>query len=520
MTLENEEKHKKYGQIGQRVWTKGAHGGAYKISTGPGASLGYDALEQKPDGTNKEVDAGYEKPDTGATTNFVGNHMTQGAIDLVQNELTRADPDLHNRRARLDCARGVIRTPPQRVTEPALLLNAASEETTSAKKIKRSVETYAWRDDGDVARVDVRGRDVRGGDVSRAALTSPSLAGDDPRRFTLEIPPAVDRGTGTVKGETWVLTMRLANDVDAENCVVRVDGDVARVILAKPRHRRGPWTSLRAPEDVDRAKIGDARDEDANRAPPDLAALRRQLIKQREGKLAVKLPWFHAKSLPAPADDVMAIEDASINTLDTSVILNAEEAHDAGEACATRGEHADASRWFTRALDLYGERSENERSRATTHAARARALTQIGSLRDAIDDYSSAAELLDAIGATDGDDSHPPPATGSEQTRTELRALDVVLARGRCKLALEDAAGAAGDFRAVVERARRGSSVVIAASEALRDAMKMQHVQKEAKEKEAEMRERCGDFGGDGFPGFARPGMRQFDNRGKSGTAF
>ena len=334
MTLENEEKHKKYGQIGQRVWTKGAHGGAYKISTGPGASLGYDALEQKPDGTNKEVDAGYEKPDTGATTNFVGNHMTQGAIDLVQNELTRADPDLHNRRARLDCARGVIRTPPQRVTEPALLLNAASEETTSAKKIKRSVETYAWRDDGDVARVDVRGRDVRGGDVSRAALTSPSLAGDDPRRFTLEIPPAVDRGTGTVKGETWVLTMRLANDVDAENCVVRVDGDVARVILAKPRHRRGPWTSLRAPEDVDRAKIGDARDEDANRAPPDLAALRRQLIKQREGKLAVKLPWFHAKSLPAPADDVMAIEDASINTLDTSVILNAEEAHDAGEACA------------------------------------------------------------------------------------------------------------------------------------------------------------------------------------------
>lgn len=33
--------------------------------------------------------AGFEAPVSGPTTNFVGNHMTQGAIDLVQSDLKR-----------------------------------------------------------------------------------------------------------------------------------------------------------------------------------------------------------------------------------------------------------------------------------------------------------------------------------------------------------------------------------------------------------------------------------------------
>ena len=77
------------------------HGGAYKISSGPGASGGYDALAQRPDGTVIAVEPGYERPAIGPTTNFVGNHMTQGAIDLAQGELTRADPDADRRRESL-----------------------------------------------------------------------------------------------------------------------------------------------------------------------------------------------------------------------------------------------------------------------------------------------------------------------------------------------------------------------------------------------------------------------------------
>ena len=34
-----------------------------------------------------QVELGYHRAETGPTSNFVGNHMTQGAIDLVQAEL-------------------------------------------------------------------------------------------------------------------------------------------------------------------------------------------------------------------------------------------------------------------------------------------------------------------------------------------------------------------------------------------------------------------------------------------------
>lgn len=37
---------------------------------------------------------GYEKVEVGPTTNFVGNHMTQAAIDLVQAELESVNTPL------------------------------------------------------------------------------------------------------------------------------------------------------------------------------------------------------------------------------------------------------------------------------------------------------------------------------------------------------------------------------------------------------------------------------------------
>ena len=92
-------KQKSYGKIGKTVWDKKAHGGKYYISTGE-KKKGYDALEQTPDGTIIKREPGYEKPQSGHTTNFVGNHMTQGAIDLVQHELTRVDPKMKEERMR------------------------------------------------------------------------------------------------------------------------------------------------------------------------------------------------------------------------------------------------------------------------------------------------------------------------------------------------------------------------------------------------------------------------------------
>ena len=99
---------KSYGKVGKTVWDKKAHGGKYYISSGEGSQTGYDALEQHPDGAVIKKEPGYEKPQSGHTTNFVGNHMTQGAIDLVQHELTRADPlQQEERMKRLDLAKGL-----------------------------------------------------------------------------------------------------------------------------------------------------------------------------------------------------------------------------------------------------------------------------------------------------------------------------------------------------------------------------------------------------------------------------
>ena len=107
-----------------QIWTKGAHDGPYRkvscsvqravkpagthsacryhtLSTSSKSLLfiwqadittGYDALLQTPDGQMKAVQPGYEQPQAGPTTNFVGNHMTQGAVDLVQMQLQRREP--------------------------------------------------------------------------------------------------------------------------------------------------------------------------------------------------------------------------------------------------------------------------------------------------------------------------------------------------------------------------------------------------------------------------------------------
>ena len=73
------------------IWTKDAHGGPYrKVPTRASRCCqtwadthmqadnrqGYDALRQTPEGRSLPVALGYEAPQKGCTTNFVGNHMT------------------------------------------------------------------------------------------------------------------------------------------------------------------------------------------------------------------------------------------------------------------------------------------------------------------------------------------------------------------------------------------------------------------------------------------------------------
>jgi hypothetical protein len=99
-----------------------------------------------------QVDLGYERVKVGPTSNFVGNHMTQGAIDLVQAQLEQpaAPPQL----LLLDdaAARESRPAPPQLLHAGAAAAGAAAER---AGLVLRQLQQYRWADAGNVVTVDV-----------------------------------------------------------------------------------------------------------------------------------------------------------------------------------------------------------------------------------------------------------------------------------------------------------------------------------------------------------------------------
>lgn len=556
---ESQEEEKQYGKIYPRVWTKEPHGGKYKISTGPGSRSGYDALEQRPDGSIIPVEPGYEKPATGATTNFVGNHMTQGAIDLVQNELTTLDPTLSLRQERLDAARGTLRLPPvliARGREPLMLEFKRRENREDTDRIidtgndisgdgggsrrKTAIERYTWWDTPDKVVITVHSADVPSRvDPQRAALSlsddnHDSIEGSTFTTLTLELPPQIEEGEmervsekwrdgengdghseyATV-GTTYVLSLRLAGKVDNERCGYQhypeggSDWSEIRVTLVKRLDSIYPWKSLQAPQpDAKASELGNGKaagNVGKGQQPPDLAALRRHLIEQREGRLASRLPWFCSngqKSLPIVPDSDVSSGDhvpkplKAEDGVDMRSIKDVMEVHKRGEACMARGEYADAILWFTRGLEL-----EDESVKLVM--ARGQARHHLGFLREAISDYTTALDLLAIEGRSE-------TVMDKGECNGVVLVFDAMLARGRCKLQLDDYSGASEDFAAAL--CTKPSSKV--ASEALRNAKRLAHQHEQTSKRDSK------GANSSSLPSFPRPGLRQFENRGKSGAAF
>lgn len=477
-----DEPVKVYGKRYPRVWTKGAHGGKYKISMGPGARTGYDALEQNPDGSALTVAPGYEKPDSGATTNFVGNHMTQGAIDLVQNELTRPDPDGDTRMARLDAARGIKRMPPRLLAPDEL----GPASIPSPPTVTRPVERYAWADDDDELVVVVRLGDLLGvpADMEGAKVTS-EPSGDEEREPRTPLVVVIpDVGGGTDSGS--VLTLRLAGGVDEWTMVK--NKDEVRLAMVKSESSRGRWKTLRAQEVL---SLGTKDDSRTIQPPPDLAALRRQILERREGKLANQLPWFgdnNRKFLAAAA-----AEDDAAPGADVEAVCDPMDALMSGQELAAQGKHAEASVFFSRGIELIADEGD-PRACAKLHAARARAREHLGNLRAAEQDHTATLTAVERGGAVEPEG---------------VDACSALLARGRCRMQLEDYVAACEDFT----DALRSNPSSRAASEALRDAKRLADQQSSAREKEAKCAKDMPVL-------FAKPGLRQFEPRGKAGSAF
>lgn len=94
-------------------------------------------------GGDDEVEPGYEKVEIGPTTNFVGNHMTQAAIDLVQAEL-QDDYQACGMHALLENEH-----------KPLLELK---EKKVVANQLKQaqSIDSYTWVDEGEKIKITLR----------------------------------------------------------------------------------------------------------------------------------------------------------------------------------------------------------------------------------------------------------------------------------------------------------------------------------------------------------------------------
>ena len=187
---------------------------------------------------------GYEKPQTGPTTNFVGNHMTQGAIDLVQYELTKIDPDQEVNRDRLDQARGVQRKPPELIS---------TAKTNQSDKVSR-IENFTWWDAGEVVHIQIDRKSLL---EARYRETSCEF---NERSLTVKVPRFA---TSSQPRHTFVLQLRSKSTLNS---------------AVVPQH------------DLD------------------LHALRTRLITQREGKMSESMQWLkmsHQKQSDVENEKIM-----------------------------------------------------------------------------------------------------------------------------------------------------------------------------------------------------------------------
>ncbi|KAI7836742.1 hypothetical protein COHA_009380 [Chlorella ohadii] len=132
---------------------------------------GYDPLIQLPDGRDRPAELGYERVKTGPTSNFVGNHMTQGAIDLVQAHLEQPA------RGALLLGAGAGAAPHL----PRLLSSTESDAAAAAvaaAAVPRPLHQYCWLDAGSSVRVEVPVDQMQLGRTAACASVTCSIQAD------------------------------------------------------------------------------------------------------------------------------------------------------------------------------------------------------------------------------------------------------------------------------------------------------------------------------------------------------
>ena len=548
-------KQKSYGKIGKTVWDKKAHGGKYYISTGE-KKKGYDALEQTPDGTIIKREPGYEKPQSGHTTNFVGNHMTQGAIDLIQHELTRVDPKMKEERMRrLEEAKGIKREPPkllkvEKNKKKVLMIGdrekddtddgEEEEEGRSPENRVINIDRYTWEDrDGEII---VRLQH----DEKLMDLKSAQLEIQNERSFTVSIKSKEERD------KVYVLSIPCLFDaiVREKSCMLTTAKSL-RVTLVKTEVGKA-WKRLSSSESSENSmlRLNNAPDakvkekrivimNNNNSNNINLRDLRAEVIKFRDGNLA---PKFTPSKTPEEIENEL---DAQINDVSTPMeFASLKEAMQSCDHFESSGDHANAIKSFSSALfflrfftssssppaseDGSEETTtleEGGKSTSTTTMEvkimdclrrRAKANVLLGKTRNATKDYAEAIQegkkLLSSLSSSSNATSSAINDKDADATKKILS--DLYFERGNAYEQVEKYAEAVDDYKRALKTGGNDTKV----SMALTRASKL-HFQRDIERKEIEKKRPKND-NENSLPSLPRPGMKQFENRGKAGACF
>jgi len=545
-------KQKSYGKIGKTVWDKKAHGGKYYISTGE-KKKGYDALEQTPDGTIIKREPGYEKPQSGHTTNFVGNHMTQGAIDLVQHELTRVDPKMKEERMRrLEEAKGIKREPPkllkvEKNKKKVLMIgngekgdtdDGEEEEGRSPETRVISVDRYTWEDrDGEII---VRLQH----DEKLMDLKSAQLEIQNERSFTVSIKSKEDRD------KVYVLTVPCLFDaiVREKSCMLTTAKSL-RVTLVKTEVGKA-WKRLSSSESSENSmlRLNNAPDgkvkekgiviiNNNNSNNINLRDLRAEVIKFRDGNLA---PKFTPSKTPEEIENEL---DAQINDVSTPMeFASLKEAMQSCDHFESSGDHANAIKSFSSALFFLrfftssssppasedGSEDtttleEGDKSTTTTTMEvkimdclrrRAKANVLLGKTRNATKDYAEAIQEGKKLLSSLSSNVTSSAINDKDADATKKILSDLYFERGNAYEQVEKYADAVDDYKRALKTGGNDTKV----SMALTRASKL-HFQRDIERKEIEKKRPKND-NENSLPSLPRPGMKQFENRGKAGACF
>jgi len=548
-------KQKSYGKIGKTVWDKKAHGGKYYISTGE-KKKGYDALEQTPDGTIIKREPGYEKPQSGHTTNFVGNHMTQGAIDLIQHELTRVDPKMKEERMRrLEEAKGIKREPPkllkvEKNKKKVLMIGdrekgdtddgEEEEEGRSPENRVINIDRYTWEDrDGEII---VRLQH----DEKLMDLKSAQLEIQNERSFTVSIKSKEERD------KVYVLSIPCLFDaiVREKSCMLTTAKSL-RVTLVKTEVGKA-WKRLSSSESSENSmlRLNNAPDakvkekrivimNNNNSNNINLRDLRAEVIKFRDGNLA---PKFTPSKTPEEIENEL---DAQINDVSTPMeFASLKEAMQSCDHFESSGDHANAIKSFSSALfflrfftssssppasedgseDTTTLEEGGESTTTTTMEVkimdclrrRAKANVLLGKTRNATKDYAEAIQegkkLLSSLSSSSNATSSAINDKDADATKKILS--DLYFERGNAYEQVEKYAEAVDDYKRALKTGGNDTKV----SMALTRASKL-HFQRDIERKEIEKKRPKND-NENSLPSLPRPGMKQFENRGKAGACF